>query len=140
MRDLLSVKNRPKTLILFASVGVSFLLLQFWLGRSRDARPRRVILEEERDGRPFLLVIAVLNKITAFERRNAVRSTWMSLCGKYRNNSKVICKFFTDTPEGLSTFDQDKVKNESEAYNDMLFMPFRGKLRQLCNYRKERTP
>ena len=72
----------------------------------------------------LLLFVAVLNKVTAFDRRDAVRSTWMSRCRKH--SRKLACFFFTDTTESLSKVNRTRVENEKSLHQDMLFMPYKG--------------
>ena len=74
----------------------------------------------------LLLFIAVLNKATSFERRDAVRTTWMSACNGYEG--RVVCMFFTDTIDGLSQVNQTRIKVENSTHNDMIFMPYKGRL------------
>lgn len=89
----------------------------------------RGTLDKKMPGRkgnpPLLLFIAVLNKATAFERRDAVRTTWMSACNGYEG--RVACMFFTDTVDGLSKVNQIRIKVENHTHNDMIFMPYKGK-------------
>ncbi len=113
---------------MFLSVWMCVQILQFYgnllASRSGKKLAYANLKNENRREKSLLLFVAVLNKVTSFERRKAVRQTWMSLCDGY--DGKVKCKFFTDQTEGLSLADKERVREENQKYNDMLFMPYKG--------------
>ena len=101
-----------------------------------DEETRKVLdrLHEEMDqlddnrqsvsqGNYAILFIAVLNKVASFERRKAIRSTWMSDCERLN----VVCKFFTDSVNSLSGNNRSRVRDEINTHGDIIQMPFKGK-------------
>ncbi|XP_047138579.1 uncharacterized protein LOC100208400 [Hydra vulgaris] len=72
----------------------------------------------------FILVIGILSKLNEFNRRSAIRFTWLKTCKE--NEALVYCRFFTDSPENESNNTKLKIKTEIEKYGDIVFMPFKG--------------
>lgn len=69
------------------------------------------------------LVVGVLSKLTARNRRDSVRLTWFQSC---RRHSTVVCRFFTDTIEDIALEEKRRYVNESNTHNDLIFMPYKG--------------
>ena len=73
----------------------------------------------------LLLTVGVLSKLSATERRLAIRTTWFKVCKD--NVDKVVCRFFTDLPKKY----QGSYYDEEIEYNDVEYMPFQGLLQTL---------
>ena len=120
--------QRKKFQLILLSLGL-FLIIWVWF-EIHIARDKKDVVhskapEEERKPKETVtLFIAVLNKVTNSDRRNAVRTTWMSLCESY--NRQVACKFFTDSLEDLPKVERGKIEQESRENKDMLFVPIKG--------------
>ncbi len=143
------VKKRTNPLIIVAIFGFFIVSIQLYIGSKyvtyyweeharfntsntlANKEGQHEQLEEVKHQKSLLLFIAVLNKISSFDRREALRDTWLSLCGNY--DGKVVCKFFTDTADDLSKEDQQKVSRETNLNNDMVFMPYKGKENSFMN-------
>ena len=70
----------------------------------------------------LILFVAVLNRLTLYSRREAIRSTWMSECSR----PHVACKFFTDPVDSVSGANLTRVKDEMGKHKDMISMPYKG--------------
>ena len=81
-------------------------------------------------GNYAILFIAVLSKLASFDRRNAIRSTWMSDCERL----DVVCKFFTDSINSLSENNRTRIRDEINTNRDIIQMPFKGKYGTICDF------
>ena len=71
----------------------------------------------------ILLVMGILSKLTAINRRTAIRDTWYQIC--LQNPSKVKCRFFTDKIRN-NTKNKDKYIKEMRQHTDLEYMPYGG--------------
>ena len=77
---------------------------------------------EKNEMNHVILFVGVLNKLTLFERRRAIRSTWMSECDRLN----VACKFFIDSINSLSGSNLTRMKDEISEHQDVIQMPFKS--------------
>ena len=71
----------------------------------------------------FVLVMGILSKLIAIDRRTTIRETWYQIC--LQNPSKVKCRFFTDKIRN-NTKHKDTYIKEMQQYMDLEYMPYRG--------------
>ena len=77
-------------------------------------------VEANKTSKQLLLTVGVLSRLSAIDRRMAIRTTWFHVCKD--NVDKIVCKFFTDSPQK----DQAYYDDEQTDYNDVEYMPFQG--------------
>ena len=71
-----------------------------------------------------ILVIGIMSKLNDFNRRSAIRFSWLKICTE--REEVVVCKFFTDSIDSASNDTKTKIKIESDINGDMVFMPLKG--------------
>lgn len=85
--------------------------------------------------RRVFLFIGIHSAPKRLDRRTAIRETWLPEC---RNNSKAVCRFFTDGQDAdgniLKGEQRVKLENENGVHGDLIFAEVRGGLNFAIKY------
>lgn len=77
-----------------------------------------------KDKKPHILfAVGILSKLSAIDRRNGVRDTWLKEC--LERPTKVICRFFTDEIRS-DTVNRELYIHEQKNHQDLEYMPYKG--------------
>ena len=90
---------------------------------TNDLQTYKTEIKRQGGKKHILLVMGILSKIIAINRRTAIRETWYQIC--LQNPSKVKCRFFTDKIRN-NTKNKDKYIKEMRQHVDLEYMPYRG--------------
>jgi hypothetical protein len=133
-----------KTLTFGAAIAISIFILNLNRLTIRLLRSEALLQQQQHEVATFpafniinvtmspenaklLLAVGVLNQIKLRKRREAIRMTWLKVCKSKTNRHLVRCNFFTDSLDQLEKKeDAEKVLEENQEHNDMLFMPIKG--------------
>jgi len=77
-----------------------------------------------KDKKPHILfAVGILSKLSALDRRNGVRDTWMKTC--LERPTEVLCRFFTDEIRS-DTANRELYIQEQINNHDLEYMPYKG--------------
>ena len=103
----------------FRKQGVALVNNSKW---STQVSNLTVSVSIKRTVQPILLFIGIYSAAKYFDRRNAIRETWMTEC---KDNEDVVCRFFTNRHDlkgnPLAAGIQNRLENESRLHGDLIY-------------------